>query len=121
MGLMLGNSYDTQNCSIARALEAVGERWSLLILRDAVRGTRRVEDFLGGLARAREKRTRKGLDVIVHNDVSVEGIGFEGDDNAVTIIGPGEDEQVVARTSKTGCAERVLDAVAPLLASRAGS
>jgi phosphopantothenoylcysteine decarboxylase/phosphopantothenate--cysteine ligase len=75
----------------------------------------------GGLARAREKRTRKGLDVIVHNDVSVEGIGFEGDDNAVTIIGPGEDEQVVARTSKTGCAERVLDAVAPLLASRAGS
>jgi len=73
----------------------------------------------GGLARARDKRTRKGLDVIVHNDVSVDGIGFEGDDNAITIIGPGDDEQVVARTSKTGCAERILDAVAPLLATRA--
>ncbi len=33
---MLGNSYDNQVCSIARALEAVGERWSLLIVRDAL-------------------------------------------------------------------------------------
>ena len=32
---MLGNTYDTQVCSIARALEVVGERWTLLILRDA--------------------------------------------------------------------------------------
>ncbi|WP_110590500.1 winged helix-turn-helix transcriptional regulator [Microbacterium suaedae] len=33
---MLGRTYDTQVCSIARSLELVGERWSLLILRDAV-------------------------------------------------------------------------------------
>ena len=33
---MLGNSYTKQNCSAARALELVGERWSLLILRDAL-------------------------------------------------------------------------------------
>lgn len=33
---MLGNSYDTQDCSAARALELVGERWSLLIMRDAM-------------------------------------------------------------------------------------
>lgn len=33
---MLGNTYDTQICSIARALELVGERWSLLIIRDAL-------------------------------------------------------------------------------------
>ncbi len=33
---MLGNTYDRQVCSIARALEAVGERWSLLIVRDAL-------------------------------------------------------------------------------------
>ncbi len=33
---MLGNTYDTQVCSIARALEVVGERWSLLIVRDAL-------------------------------------------------------------------------------------
>ncbi|MCU7722678.1 helix-turn-helix transcriptional regulator [Actinoplanes sp. KI2] len=35
---MLGKTYDSQVCSIARALELVGERWSLLILRDAVFG-----------------------------------------------------------------------------------
>ncbi len=33
---MLGKAYDTQICSIARSLELVGERWSLLIIRDAL-------------------------------------------------------------------------------------
>jgi DNA-binding HxlR family transcriptional regulator len=33
---MLGRLYDNQDCSAARALEIVGERWSLLILRDAM-------------------------------------------------------------------------------------
>ena len=32
---MLGRLYESQNCSVARALELVGERWSLLILRNA--------------------------------------------------------------------------------------
>jgi phosphopantothenoylcysteine decarboxylase/phosphopantothenate--cysteine ligase len=68
-----------------------------------------------GLARAREKRSRKGLDVIVHNDISVAGIGFEGGQNAVTIIGPGDRETVVPTTSKAECAERILAVVAPLL------
>jgi DNA-binding HxlR family transcriptional regulator len=33
---MLGHLYDNQDCSAARTLELVGERWSLLILRDAM-------------------------------------------------------------------------------------
>ena len=33
---MLGKTYDAEVCSIARALEVVGERWSLLIVRDAL-------------------------------------------------------------------------------------
>lgn len=33
---MLGKMYEGQDCSAARALEVVGERWSLLILRDAM-------------------------------------------------------------------------------------
>ncbi|MEP6649749.1 MAG: helix-turn-helix domain-containing protein [Lapillicoccus sp.] len=33
---MLGKRYDSQVCSIARALEVVGERWSILIVRDAL-------------------------------------------------------------------------------------
>jgi DNA-binding HxlR family transcriptional regulator len=42
---MLHRMYEGQNCSIARALEIVGERWSLLILRDAFLGVRRFDDF----------------------------------------------------------------------------
>jgi DNA-binding HxlR family transcriptional regulator len=41
----LGTDYVQQDCSLARALEAVGERWTLLILRDAFFGVRRFSDF----------------------------------------------------------------------------
>lgn len=43
---MLGKTYDGQYCSIARSLEIVGERWSLLILREALlSGITRFSDF----------------------------------------------------------------------------
>jgi DNA-binding HxlR family transcriptional regulator len=43
---MLGRTYDRENCSAARALELVGERWSLLIIRNAVfAGMTRFSDF----------------------------------------------------------------------------
>ena len=46
MGRVLGRTYDSQVCSIARALEVVGERWSLLIIRDALfAGSTRYCDF----------------------------------------------------------------------------
>ncbi|SEG90044.1 transcriptional regulator, HxlR family [Actinacidiphila yanglinensis] len=44
--MALGTDYAQQDCSLARALEVVGERWSLLILRDAFYGVRRFNDFL---------------------------------------------------------------------------
>jgi DNA-binding HxlR family transcriptional regulator len=42
---MLHRSYPGQVCSVARALEVVGERWTLLILRDAVEGLKRFDEF----------------------------------------------------------------------------
>ena len=42
---MLGKDYVDQDCALARALEVVGERWTLLILRDAFYGVRRFSDF----------------------------------------------------------------------------
>ena len=43
---MLGRTYDREICSAARALEIVGERWSLLILRNAAfAGMTRFTDF----------------------------------------------------------------------------
>ncbi len=50
---MLPNTYEGQNCSIARALELVGERWTLLILREAFLGVRRFDRFQSRLGIAR--------------------------------------------------------------------
>ncbi|MGW6059873.1 winged helix-turn-helix transcriptional regulator [Streptomyces sp. NPDC055189] len=44
--MALGKDYAGQECSIARALEVVGERWTLLVVRDALYGVRRYNDFL---------------------------------------------------------------------------
>jgi DNA-binding HxlR family transcriptional regulator len=41
----LGTDYTRQDCSLARALELVGERWTMLILRDCFLGVRRFSDF----------------------------------------------------------------------------
>ncbi|MFC5724732.1 winged helix-turn-helix transcriptional regulator [Streptomyces gamaensis] len=41
----LGRGYTKQDCSLARALEVVGERWTLLVLRDCFYGVRRFADF----------------------------------------------------------------------------
>jgi len=50
---MLKRDYDGQNCSIARALEIVGERWTLLIVRDAFLGRRRFDEFQESLGISR--------------------------------------------------------------------
>lgn len=42
---MLGKHYEQQDCAAARALEVVGERWTLLIVRDAFFGVQRFNDF----------------------------------------------------------------------------
>ena len=50
---MLGKSYDAEVCSIARALEVVGERWSVLIVRNALfAGSTRFSDFQRSLGLA---------------------------------------------------------------------
>lgn len=47
---MLGRTYDREVCSAARALEVAGERWSLLILRNAMfAGMTRFTEFQNGL------------------------------------------------------------------------
>jgi phosphopantothenoylcysteine decarboxylase/phosphopantothenate--cysteine ligase len=71
------------------------------------------------VARAREKRLRKKVDLIVANDVSQSDRGFDVETNAVTIIGDGSDE-VVPLQSKAGVAGIILDRVEQLLRSRAG-
>jgi len=56
-GSVLKREYEGQNCSIARALEVVGERWTLLIVRDAFLGLRRFDEFQENLGIARNVLT----------------------------------------------------------------
>ena len=62
---MLGNDYENQVCSVAGALEVVGERWSLLIVRDITLGVRRLEQLQKSLGIARnvlQKRLERLVD-----------------------------------------------------------
>jgi phosphopantothenoylcysteine decarboxylase/phosphopantothenate--cysteine ligase len=82
-------------------------------------GSRREERLLVGfaaetgdpLAGAREKLQRKNLDFIVANDVARPGIGFDADDNAVTIVDRAGGVHDVPRASKAEVAEAIVDRV----------
>ena len=50
---MLPRTYDDQVCSVARTLERIGDRWTMLIIRDAFLGVRRFDDFQRDLGVAR--------------------------------------------------------------------
>ncbi|MBO8193043.1 helix-turn-helix transcriptional regulator [Streptomyces oryzae] len=47
--MALKKGYAGQDCSLARTLELVGERWTMLVVRDAFYGVRRYSDFLAHL------------------------------------------------------------------------
>jgi len=63
------------------------------------------------VANARDKLLRKGLDLIVANDVGAPGAGFEHDTNQVVIIDAAGVEHDVALSDKRAIADAVLDAV----------
>ena len=65
----------------------------------------------GSLDRARDKADRKGVDLLVANDVTQEGSGFGTDTNRVTIVVPGEPSDEWPVMSKRQVAHRLLDRV----------
>jgi len=86
----------------------------------AVGGRRRTGQILVGfaaetedvVAHAGSKLAAKGLDLIVANDVSAAGAGFDTDTNAAVILGADGSRTDVALTTKRAVAAAVLDAVA---------
>jgi DNA-binding HxlR family transcriptional regulator len=65
---MRRSSFEEMNCSIAQSLEQIGEWWTLLIIRDALLGVRRFEDFQADLGIARNVLTTR-LDGLVENGI----------------------------------------------------
>lgn len=59
---------------------------------------------------ARDKLTRKRLDLIAANRVGVAGSGFESDDNALTVYWPGG-ERALGPAPKTALADQLLDLI----------
>ena len=74
----------------------------------------------GAAATAREKRARKGIDLMVANDVSRPDAGFEVATNAVTLI-DAEGERVVPLQSKERVAAAILDRVEQLIRARSAA
>ena len=73
----------------------------------------------GSLERAREKAERKGVDLLVANDVAEEGSGFGADTNRVTIVVPGEPDDAWPLMSKAQVAAKLLDRMIGIRAGRA--
>jgi DNA-binding HxlR family transcriptional regulator len=65
---VLRHDYPGQLCSIAKALEVVGERWTLLIVRDVMLGRRRFEEIQKGLGVARNVLSAR-LQRLVEEDI----------------------------------------------------
>ena len=66
------------------------------------------QDVLGY---ARAKMKRKGLDMIIANDVSDSGIGFNSEENEVTVLWP-EGEQPLTRANKAAIARQIMELIA---------
>lgn len=94
--MALPKDYAGENCSLARALEVVGERWTLLIIRDAFFGVRRFGDFASHLAVPRAVLTHR-LGALVEAGVLAVVPGPHGHDEYV-LTGKGLDLWPVVRS-----------------------
>jgi phosphopantothenoylcysteine decarboxylase/phosphopantothenate--cysteine ligase len=71
-----------------------------------------------GLARAREKLERKRVDLVVYNDVSRADVGFDADDNEVTLVSAAG-ERLLEKAPKDRIAAAIVDTAEELLRERA--
>ena len=63
---MRWDDIDKQTCSVARSLSVVGERWTMLIIRDAFLGTRRFDQFQSNLGITRHRLSERLGKLVEH-------------------------------------------------------
>lgn len=83
-------------------LKTMGQKKTHQVLVGFAAETRNVEEY------AKTKLTAKNADYIVANNVALQGAGFDGDTNVVTIYGR-EDQKAYPMLSKSDVADRILD------------
>ena len=74
--------FDEMNCGVAQALEALGDWWTLLIIRNAFLGMRRFADFEADLGIAKNVLTKRLEHLVEHGilervDAGQHGSRFE--------------------------------------------
>src|SRR5947209_16455960 len=77
---MKRKSFEHESCPVARSLEAVGDAWSVLVVRDAFAGKRRFGEFVESLGIARNiltDRLRKLVALGVLERAAVEGSPYQ--------------------------------------------
>ena len=70
--------FDEMNCGIARALEALGDKWTLLIVRNAFFGMRRFADFESDLGIAKNVLTSRLQHLVDHEVLERVEVGRQG-------------------------------------------
>jgi DNA-binding HxlR family transcriptional regulator len=71
--------FDQMNCGIAQALEAFGDWWTLLVVRDAFFGVRRFSDFQRSLGIAKNVLSARLQHLVDHGVLERVDVGSEGE------------------------------------------
>jgi DNA-binding HxlR family transcriptional regulator len=77
--MALPRTYEGEVCAVARSLEVIGERWTLLIIRDAFYGVGRFSDFRDHLGIPRAVLTER-LNLLVEHDILARTTAASGRD-----------------------------------------
>jgi len=77
--MALPRTYEGENCAVARSLEVIGERWTLLIIRDAFYGVCRFSDFRDHLGIPRAVLTER-LNLLVEHAILARTTAASGRD-----------------------------------------
>ena len=114
---MLRNDYDGQACSIAKALEVVGERWTLLIIRDVLLGLHRFDEFQESLGIARNVLTDR-LNRLVDEGVLERVLYSERPERYEYLLTPKGRDLHLALTGLSQWGDKYLSEKPPLLQRR---
>ena len=71
--------FTRENCSVARSLEVLGDWWTLLLVREAMLGTRRFADFAANLDISKNILTRRLAHLVAHGVLARVDVGTHGE------------------------------------------
>ena len=83
--------FDTMNCSLANALEQIGDWWTLLILREVIIGCDRFDEIQAALGIARNILSARLVKLVDHDILSREAIAPGGKRACYRLTAKGED------------------------------